>query len=120
MVALGGDAKSQPELIVSFSSLSIKPMTKGLYIEDGAVMYDYLEGWERVWYPIKRRLRPDVGEHYVSTQELQWFDDVTVRYRGILAFLPEDNYRGEFLSYLATMSKTFATPSPRRLSGCGE
>jgi hypothetical protein len=56
MVALGGNSGSQPELIVSFSSLSIKPMTKGLYIEDGEVMYDLLEDWERVWYGLARLL----------------------------------------------------------------
>jgi hypothetical protein len=54
LVALGGNARSQPELVVSFSSRSIRPLTKGLYIEDGAVMYDPVEDWERVWYPIKR------------------------------------------------------------------
>jgi hypothetical protein len=58
LVALGGNAGSQPEL-VSFSSLSIKPLTKGLYIDDGVMVYDPIEDGERVWYPIKRQLWPD-------------------------------------------------------------
>ena len=106
LVALGGNAGSQPELVVSFSSRSIRPLTRGLYIDDGVMMYDPIEDWERVWYPIKRQLWPDVGEYSVSTQELQWFDDVTARYRGTLVSLPEDNYRREFLSYLGTMSES--------------
>ena len=106
MVALGGDAGSQPELIVSFSSLSIKPMTKGLYIEDGEVMYDYLEDWERVWCPIKKQLWPDGSEYCVSTEELQWFEDVTSRYQDMLTPLREDIHREEFLAYLTAMSKS--------------
>jgi hypothetical protein len=106
LVALGGSAGSQPELVVSFSSRSIRPLTKGLYIEDGAVMYDPVEDWERVWYPIKGQLWPDVGEYCVSTQELQWFEEVTARYQGTILPLPEDNYREEFLLYLTAMSKS--------------
>jgi hypothetical protein len=51
-VALGGNAGSQPELVVSFSSLSTKPLTRGLYIDGGVMMYDPVEDWERVWYSI--------------------------------------------------------------------
>lgn len=35
LVALGGDGRSEPELIVSFSPRSITPLTRGLYIEEG-------------------------------------------------------------------------------------
>jgi hypothetical protein len=106
LVALGGNAGSKPELVVSFSSRSIKPLTEGLYIDDGVMMYDPVEDWERVWYPVKRQLWPDVGECCTSAQELQWFDDVTARYQDMLISLPEDIHREEFLSYLTTMSKS--------------
>jgi hypothetical protein len=69
-------------------------------------MYDPIEDWERVWYPIKRQLWPDVGEYCVSTKELQWFDDVTARYQDMLTPSPEDIHREEFLSYLTAMSKS--------------
>ena len=97
MVALGGSAGPWPEFLISFSSLSIKPFTKGLYVEDGVVMYDFVEDWERVWYPIKRQ---------VPAQELRWFEDVASRYQDGLITLPEDIHRQEFLAYLTVMSKS--------------
>jgi hypothetical protein len=106
MVALGGGAWPRPELIISFSSLSIRPLTKGLYIEDGVVMYDFIEDWERVWYPIKRQLWPDVGEDCESAKELRWLEDVESRYQDVAISLPEDIHRQEFLAYLTVMSKS--------------
>ena len=104
VVALGGNAGSEPELIVSFSSLSIKPLTKGLYIEDRAVRYDFLEDFERVWYPIKRRLWPGADDYYVSAQELQWYEDVTTQNGDLIIPSLEDRYREEFLFHLANMA----------------
>ncbi len=105
LVALGGDGGAEPELIVSFSPRSITPLTRGLYIEEGAVKYDFLEDWERVWYPIKRQLWPKTDDYRVSTQDLQWFEDETARYQDMILPLPEDTYREEFLSYITTMSE---------------
>jgi hypothetical protein len=106
MVALGGNAGPRPELIVSFSPRSITPITKGLYVEDGVVMYDFLEDWERVWYPIKRQLWPDVGEDCVSAQEPWRFEEAESRYQDVLIPLPEDIHRQQFLAYLTLMSKS--------------
>jgi hypothetical protein len=106
VVALGGNAGSEPELIVSFSSLSITPLTKGLYIEDGSVKYSLLEDWERVWYPIRRQLWPETNEYCVSAQDLQWYEDVTAKYQDMILPLPEDGYREQFLSFLSTMAES--------------
>jgi hypothetical protein len=42
LVALGGERRTEPELIVAFSSKMMTARTRGLYREDGEVKYDLL------------------------------------------------------------------------------
>ena len=114
LVALGGDGGSEPELIVSFSPRSITPLTRGLYIEEGAVKYDFLEDWERVWYPIKRQLWPNDRRLLRINSGLAVVRGRNGAVSGHDPPLPEDTYREEFLSYLTTMSRVEGTYPGRR------
>lgn len=51
-------------------------------------------------------LRPIMSTLSVSTQNLEWFEAETSRYKDMLDVLSEDIYRAEFISYLPTLSRS--------------
>ena len=100
LVALGDGRSEEPETIVALSPKLMDPVTMGLYFESGELKYDFLEDWDRVWSPIKRRLWPHLGNGQTSTI------DVVYQPQGISSTVPERDYRGEFLSYLTDIAES--------------
>jgi hypothetical protein len=100
VVALGDGTSEDPETIVALSPKLIDPVTKGLYFEDGELKYDFLEDWDRVWSPIKRRLWPHYGNGQTSTI------GVVSQHQGISPPVPERDYSSEFLAYLAGIAES--------------
>jgi hypothetical protein len=98
LVALGDAGAEEPELIVSWSSKTIEPLTNALYIEDGEIKYDLLEDFDRVWSPIRKRLWPEYWDQFDSTT-----DDLNEP-QDIPGQRSEEAYRSEFLAYLASMA----------------
>ena len=100
LVALGDGITGEPELIVALSPKLMEPVTMGLYFEDGEFKHDFLEDWDRVWSPIKRRLWPhDEGG---ATPAI----NLSPQCQNRDPELPKDDRRGEFLSYLTRLSES--------------
>jgi hypothetical protein len=99
LIALGDGRTEEPDLIVALSPKLIDPITMGLYFEDDELKYDFLEDWDRVWSPIKRRLWPHYGNGQTSTINL-------VTQHQSISPASEHDYRGEFLSYLTNIAES--------------
>jgi hypothetical protein len=103
LVALGNGLGPTPDLIVSCSPKSMRPLTKGIYFEDGELKYDPFEDFDRVWSPIKRRLWPQYGEGQIATPSQNGLEGVGLESQDRVIQSSSHDYRDEFLSYLATM-----------------
>lgn len=55
-VALAGDSKSDPKLIVQLAPGWMPSLSRGLYCDDGEIKTDFMEDFFRVWTPLKRCL----------------------------------------------------------------
>lgn len=108
MLALGGHRNSPQELIVSFSCRSALPLTRGLYFEDDDVKYDCLEDWWRVWHPIRAALwsQPGSEQYSISTNDPEWYEEVTSGRVDSFNQWSEHLYRAEFISYLTVLSES--------------
>jgi hypothetical protein len=104
LVALGGCAETEPELIVSLSSRSMVQLAKGLYLEDGSLKYDLMEDWARVWYPLKKELWPKEGELKISAKDMKWFEVSTSDLHNTYPVTAENPYRKELLSFITALS----------------
>jgi hypothetical protein len=69
LVTLGGCPEASPELLVRFSPWSTKPLSKGLYLDDGRLSYDPLEDFDRFWTPLKECLCSRRAEGYIESLE---------------------------------------------------
>jgi hypothetical protein len=50
---------TRENLLVCLGPKLACPLSRGLYPEDGEVMYDFLEDWDRFWYPLKQAVLGD-------------------------------------------------------------
>lgn len=105
LVELGGKPNSEPELIVAFSSKSITALTQGLYMEDGEVMYDFLEDFNRVWDPIHSQLWPEDAASVVRTEDFESRGEVQPSLEEYLEDSRASRCRQDFVSFLETMAR---------------
>ncbi len=104
LVALGGCTKTEPLLIVSLSSRSMLPLTKGLYFESGDLKYDEMEDWARVWYPLKQELWPDESELKPLAKDVNWFEISNLH--DTISATAENLYREELVAFITALSKS--------------
>jgi hypothetical protein len=100
LVALGGEDTDYSSLLVSCTPGAMSPLTRGLYMEDDEVKYDFLEDWVRVWTPIKQKVWPQLSDCKTST-----FSHPS-RSRDSAARRRHFYYRMKFISYLHRMASS--------------
>ena len=106
LVALGGCVGAAPELIVSLSPRSMVQLASGLYFEDGALKYDLVEDWARVWHPLRQELWPDECMLKKSAKHKKVSEVTTPELHDSDSMTADNPYRTELVSFITALSES--------------